>query len=131
MSTGYRGDLPPATRVRRARIMAIAAAVVFTAFGVLFLSFSGDTPLFLLGGSATIVQAAIMILAVYRASAAIRALSIGVAVLAIAGGSAIAFTSSATDGGSTVASLFGSAAILAGEAFLVHMVSRAVEVHST
>ncbi len=131
MSTGYRGDLPPTTRVRRARILAIAAAVVFTAFGILFLSFSGDTPLFLLGGSATIVQAAIMILAVSRASAAIRALSIGVAVLAVAGGSAIAFTSSATDGGSGVASLFGLAAILAGEAFLVHMLSRAVEVHST
>ncbi len=131
MSTGYRGDLPPATRIRRARIMGVAAAVVFTAFGILFLSLSGDTPLFLVGGSATIVQAALMILAVYRASAAIRALSIGVAVLAIAGGSAIAFTSSATDGGSAVASLFGLAAILAGEAFLVHMLSRAVEVHGT
>lgn len=129
MSTGYMRDLPPETRVRRARIFAYVVGGLFVVGAVGFLAISSGSPLFLVAAATMLVLALLMVVAVHRASAATRATALAVAALGVVIGFVVASTMSSTDSGSSLMSMIGVAPVLLIGAFLVHLLSRAVEVH--
>ncbi|MCW2165850.1 hypothetical protein B0I12_003019 [Microbacterium hydrothermale] len=129
MSTGHLRELPPETRARRARIFAYVTAALFVVGAVGFVAISGGSPLFVVAAATMIVLAALMVVAVHRASPATRATALAVAALGVVVGFVVAFATSSTDSGSSLMSMIGVAPVLLIGAFLVHLLSRAVEVH--
>ncbi|MEZ3157619.1 hypothetical protein AB1K56_11885 [Microbacterium sp. BWR-S6Y] len=125
MSTGHLRELPPETRARRARIFAYVVAALFVVGAAGFVAISGGSPLFVVAAATMIVLAALMVVAVHRASPATRATALAVAALGVV----VAFATSSTDSGSSLMSMIGVAPVLLIGAFLVHLLSRAVEVH--
>lgn len=129
MTTGSLRNLPPETRVRRARIFAYVVSALFVVGGAGFLAISGGSPLFLVAAATMFALAILMIVAVHRASPTTRAIALAVAALGVVVGFVVAFATSSTDTGSPLVSMIGVAPVLLIGAFLVHLFSRAVEVH--
>lgn len=129
MTTGHMRDLPPETRVRRARTFAYVVSALFVLGGAGFLAISGGSPLFLVAALTMFALAILTVVAVHRASAAIRATALAVAAFGVIVGFVVAFATSPTDTGSSMMSMIGVAPVLLIGAFLVHLLSRAVELH--
>lgn len=129
MSTGYLRDIPPATRARRARVAAFVSAVFFAAFGLVILGISDLRPVFVVSGIAMVMQAILVIVAVFRPTATTRAVSMIVSAAAIIAAFVFGLSASGSDGGSDLVSLIGLAGPLVIMPFLVYLLSRAVEQH--
>lgn len=129
MSTGYLRDIPPATRARRARIMGFVSAVFFAAFGLVILAIGDLRPVFVVSGIAMVVQAILVVVAVFRPGSTMRAVSMIVSAAAIVAAFVFGLSASGADGGSDLVSVIGLAGPLVIAPFLVHLLSRAVEQH--
>ncbi|WZH38237.1 MAG: hypothetical protein PIR02_06100 [Microbacterium enclense] len=117
--------VPPEKLARRARILAFVFAPVFAVVGVAFTGFGLGAPQMLVAGLTEIVLSALLIVAVFVASPAVRWIALAVAVGGTATAAVIAVTTLPHRLDLAATSLLGIFAMLGLTWFIVHSSARA------